>query len=327
MKKIYFIINPKARNGYCLKVWKKVENQVKKAKLPYFAFFTEYSGHAQILASQISKQNEDPKLVIAVGGDGTVHEVVNGLINQQNVTLGFIPGGSGNDFSRGFHIPGEPLEALSIIIRLWKTESGLIDIGKIMMNDQSKQFFINNMGAGFDAAISYDVNHSSIKALFNKLSMGRLIYAYFLLKKVFTYKTSTIYLSINGVKHIFENTWFVTVSNQPYYGGGMKIAPNAAVDDGQFDITVVHQLSRIKLLLVFISVFWGKHVYFKEVKTFRGREILIESDKHLYVHADGEHIGHTPLNIHLLDSAIPVLSRCIRKGEADLKERESDDFC
>jgi diacylglycerol kinase (ATP) len=327
MKIIYFIINPKARNGHCLKVWKKVETQVKKAKLPYFAFFTEYSGHAQILAANISKQNEGSKLVVAVGGDGTVHEVVNGLTNHQNVTLGFIPGGSGNDFSRGFHIPSEPLEALSVIIRLWKMESGSVDIGKITMNDESKRYFINNMGAGFDAAISHDVNQSNIKALFNKLSMGRLIYAYFLLKKVFTYKTSTIYLSINGEMHIFVNTWFVTVSNQPYYGGGMKIAPNAAVNDGQFDITVVHELSRIKLLLVFISVFWGKHVYFKEVKTFKGREISIESDSDLYVHADGEHIGHTPIKIRLLDSAIPVLSRCIRKGEADLKERESNDFC
>src|SRR5574342_31266 len=105
-----------------------------------------------------------------------------------------------------------------------------------------------------------------MKALLNKLSLGRIVYVYFLLKKLFTYKTSTIDLSIDGKKHIFEQTWFVTVSNQPYYGGGVEIAPAAEPDDGLLNIAVVHQLSRLKLLLVFISVFWGRHIHFKEGK-------------------------------------------------------------
>jgi diacylglycerol kinase family enzyme len=161
--------------------------------------------------------------------------------------------------------------------------------------------------------------------LLNKLSIGRMVYVSFLLKKLFTYKTSTIDLSIDGKKHIFEHTWFVTVSNQPYYGGGMKIAPTAKPDDRLFDITVVHQLSRWKLLLVFLSVFWGTHIHFKEVKTYTARDVFIHSNARLFVHADGEHIGFTPLKIHLQASALKILTRRKRTEEVEMKERDSND--
>jgi YegS/Rv2252/BmrU family lipid kinase len=326
MKQIYFIINPKARNGHCLKIWERVEIQLKVEQISYLAFFTEYPGHANILARQIATKKREQKIIIAVGGDGTMHEVMNGIVKEKNITLGFIPGGSGNDFSRGFQIPVDPVEALKVILRLAKQEALPIDIGKITTDDSTEHYFINNIGAGFDAVISYEVNQSKMKALLNKLSMGRLVYVYFLLKKLFTYKTSTIDLSIDGKKHIFEQTWFVTVSNQPYYGGGMKIAPVAEPDDGLFDITVVHQLSRWKLLLVFISVFWGKHIHFKEVKTYKGKVVSIQSQAALYVHADGEHVGFTPLTIHLQAKVLEVLTRRRSMEVVDLKERDSNEF-
>ncbi len=325
MKEIYFIVNPKAGNGHCFTIWERVERQLMVKKVPYLAFFTEFSGHANILAGQIALKNPVQKMIIAVGGDGTMHEVVNGAVKEHHITLGFIPGGSGNDFSRGFQVPVDPVEALEMILRLAKQTGQPIDVGKVTMNDSQEHYFINNMGAGFDATISYEVNQSRMKAIFNKLSLGRMVYVYFLLKKLFTYKTSTIDLSIDGEKHIFEQTWFVTVSNQPFYGGGMKIAPAAEPDDGLFDITVVQRLSRWKLLLVFVSVFWGKHIHFKEVKTYRGRDVSIHSQVKLFVHADGEHIGFTPLDINLQASALKVLTRRKRAEEVVLKERDSND--
>jgi YegS/Rv2252/BmrU family lipid kinase len=326
MKQIYFIINPNARNGYCLKIWKKIADQLEVEKISYLAFFTEFPGHGKILANQIAEKSHEQVLIVAVGGDGTMHEVMNGVVKYKNITLGFIPGGSGNDFSRGFQIPREPVEALKVILRLSKKEGQMIDIGQMMMENHPEHFFINNMGAGFDAIISYEVNQSRMKFLLNKLSLGRLVYVYFLLKKLFTYQSTTINLSIDGEKHILKQTWFVTVSNQPYYGGGMKIAPVALPDDGLLDITVVHQLSRFKLLLVFISVFWGRHVQFKEVKIFTGREISIQSDSPIYVHADGEHIGYTPLKVSLQSKALQVITRRQSMGDEFLKERGTNDF-
>ncbi|WP_423799337.1 diacylglycerol/lipid kinase family protein [Neobacillus sp. SAB-20_R2A] len=324
MKELYFVINPKAGNGHCYKIWRKIELELKAEEISYLAFFTEYSGHARKLAAQIAVQNNHSKIVVAVGGDGTLHEVVNGIINHPTITLGFIPGGSGNDFSRGFQIPSDPAAALKVMLRLMKSDAPLLDAGKITMQDKSEQYFINNMGAGFDALIAYQVNHSRVKALLNKFSLGRLVYVYFLLKELFCYKTSTIDLSIDGKEHKFKQTWFVTVSNQPYYGGGMKIAPAAEPQDGLLDITVVHELSRLKLLIVFISVFWGKHIYFKEVKSFQGRAITIRSDVKLYVHGDGEHAGHIPLKAEIIPKALQVLTRMRYEDEVDLKERDSN---
>ncbi|WP_342432668.1 diacylglycerol kinase family protein [Neobacillus sp. FSL H8-0543] len=308
MKQIYFIINPKARNGYCMKIWDKLENKLVEENITYQATFTEYPGHAKSLAAEIAASNDEEKIMIAVGGDGTMHEVMNGMINYKNIILGFVPGGSGNDFSRGFHIPSDPIEALQVMLRLMKSDAPLIDAGKVTMTDHAEHYFINNMGVGFDALVSHAVNQSRMKGILNKLSMGRLIYVYFLLKKLFTYKCTSIELSIEGKKHLFDNTWFVTVSNQPYYGGGMKIAPNAVPDDGIFEITVVHNLSRIKLLLVFISVFWGKHIHFKEVETFQGSMVTIQSESPVFIHADGEIIGFTPLNMQVHSKAVQVLT-------------------
>ncbi|MCM3569647.1 diacylglycerol kinase family protein [Neobacillus mesonae] len=322
MRSLYFIINPKAGNGQCYKVWGEMEAQLKAERVSYQAFFTEYPGHAKKLAEQIADKNQEDKIMTAVGGDGTLHEVMNGIMMHKNIVLGFIPGGSGNDFSREFKIPQNPVKALKMLLCLAKTEPVLIDAGKINMMNDTEEFFINNMGVGFDAFIAYQVNHSRIKPIFNKLSLGRLVYVYFLLKELFTYKTTAIELLIDGRKHTFKQTWFITVSNQPYYGGGMKIAPDAVLNDGLLDIIVVHGLSRWKLLLLFINVFWGKHVNFPEVKTFQGRMISIQSIENLFVHGDGEHIDRAPLKINIQVKAVQVLDYLRYSKEADIKVRD-----
>ncbi|HJV31007.1 MAG TPA: diacylglycerol kinase family protein [Bacillales bacterium] len=324
MRKISFIINPKAKNGYCMEIWKLIERRLVESGFQYMAFFTEYPGHAQKISAQIAAMTQEEEVIIAVGGDGTLHEVMNGVMNNKNMILGFIPGGSGNDFSRGFQIPTDPIEALQAMKRLMNKDATVIDTGKIHLDNESENYFINNMGAGFDALISYEVNQSPMKSLLNKLRLGRLVYVYVLLKKLFTYQCSTISLMIDGKKHIFEHTWFVTVSNQPYYGGGMKIAPKAVPDDGILDITIVHHLSRIKLLFVFISVFWGKHIHFKEVEMLTGRTISIDSQANLFVHADGEFIGYTPLKIQVQPNSLKVLTRRKSDKRMELMEEEME---
>jgi diacylglycerol kinase family enzyme len=146
MKKLFFIINPKAGNGGCMKIWKQVEKKLKDARLPFDAFLTEYPDHAKIIAEQILMDHPGKRLfLIAVGGDGTLSEVINGIAPRKNIKVGFIPGGSGNDFSRGFHVPSDPLEALNLVIKCMENETANIDIGKITLNAQTTQYFINNM--------------------------------------------------------------------------------------------------------------------------------------------------------------------------------------
>ncbi|QED48994.1 diacylglycerol/lipid kinase family protein [Cytobacillus dafuensis] len=317
MKNIYFIINPQAKNGYCQKVWNRLEKILIEQKTSYMAFFTEYSGHAEEISQTIAAKAEGNRTtIIAVGGDGTMHEVLNGAALFSNVQVAFIPCGSGNDFSRGFGIPKKPSEALlSLLKELAQHNPIFVDTGKILTEDNKDIYFINNMGAGFDALISREVNRSRIKRLLNRFSLGKFVYVYFLLKNMFTYKPVSMDIKIDGRKYSFHSAWFVTVSNQPYYGGGMKISPDASPFDGVLNITVVHNLSRIKLLFVFITVFWGGHTKFKEVTALTGRSIKIHSSSALFAHADGEDIGYTPLKVSACHKALPVILCGILKEE------------
>jgi diacylglycerol kinase (ATP) len=310
MSKLYFIVNPKAGNGKAMSIWSKIEKKLAIEEVSYTPFYTEKSGHAKQLAKQIVENSEQKSInLIVLGGDGTINEVINGIGNDvSKVRLGVIPGGSGNDFSRGFKIPRDPKAAFSFLLKQIKGDSPTFDLGKIEFEAGREHFFINSTGAGFDALISYEANHSKWKGLLNRLSLGQLVYVIILLKNLFSYKCSTVELSIDGKKHSFPDTWFVTVSNQPYYGGGMKIAPFAVPKDGKLNVTVVSQLSRIKLLLVFISVFWGKHIKFKEVHTFLAQQVSIYSQEPIYVHSDGEHIGLTPLQLTVNDKPISILT-------------------
>ena len=297
MKLLFFIVNEKAANGRAHKVWKRVKRELEEKEINYRSFQTKYPKHAEELARQLGSLYRDKmEAVIVVGGDGTVHEVVNGLVDYPTVKIGFIPAGSGNDFSRGFGVPKSPLEALSFIIKKKQLSGKRFDIGKVMVNGRTKkEYFVNNIGAGFDAEVCKLTNESKMKKYFNKIGLGSLAYVGSLIRLLFTYKLTNINIEIDGKICRYEKVWFVTVSNQPFFGGGMKIAPKADPTDGCMDVTIVHHLSRLKLLFVFVTVFFGKHTGFKEVVQQKGKRVSIKSDDSMVVHADGELIGQLPL--------------------------------
>jgi diacylglycerol kinase (ATP) len=310
MKVLYFIVNPQAKNGYGLSVWKKAEKELKKDKVPFQVFFTEYAGHAKEIVEYIGKKA--PKAtIVAVGGDGTLHEVINGVIDFPQIKIGFIPGGSGNDFSRGFFIPKDPVACVQFLIKQLKKEPQLIDLGKTKNSTLEETYFMNNMGVGFDAVVANEANQSRLKSIFNRFSLGTLVYAILLIKQLFSYRCTNVEIVVDGKPYYFPSTWFITVANQPFYGGGMKIAPDACSDDGVLDIIVVHNLAKIKFLAVFISVFWGGHVRFKEVITLRGKRITITPDQQMMIHADGESAGQTPVTIETIHKSLPVIANRI----------------
>lgn len=309
MEPIYFIVNPHAKNGSCREIWRNIEKSVSISKISFLAFFTEYPGHAREIASSLAgKSNGKTAVIVAVGGDGTLHEVVNGVAGFHHVTIGFIPGGSGNDFSRGFAIPKNPAEALQLLVKNIRQPGHPIDLGLIQHNELQETYFMNNMGVGFDAVVAKEANESEMKMLLNRFSLGRLVYVYILIKKLLTYRVTPVELTVDGKVYKYDAAWFVTVSNQPYYGGGMKIAPATLAHDGLLDVTVVHNISRWKLLMIFISVFWGKHTSFKEVEQFTGKSITINTKQDVPAHADGEVIGFAPLNIQACPDALTIFS-------------------
>ncbi|MGG0656295.1 diacylglycerol/lipid kinase family protein [Rummeliibacillus pycnus] len=285
--KLLFIINENAGNGSVIQKWNKLKS---KLSVPYKVEFTEYPCHATEIVKKHANEDEQPLLVIAIGGDGTIHEVIQGAVYFSHTIVGAIAAGSGNDFGRGF----ENFNSVEEIERFLQQPITQVemDIG-ILKTEDDRKYFMNSAGYGFDATISKLVNHSKVKKNLNKLGLGKLSYIYFLIKTLFTYNRFTLTLLHNGEEEVFHHVWFVVASNQPYYGGGMKISPKSIPNDGLIELTIVNEVSRLKLLLLFMTVFFGQHTKLKAVKQFTASEFEIIMDEHIIAHTDGEYAGES----------------------------------
>lgn len=282
--KIHFIVNEHAGSGRGKKVWMELKNAF---TFQYEEHITQYTGHAKLLAKTITESVNEDVLIIAVGGDGTVHEVINGVVDSDRVVVGHVSAGSGNDFKRGFYSFSNAQEIEHFLKEKKSIQQN--DTGIMIWNDE--QFlFVNNAGIGFDAYVTTMVNSSKVKKWFNKLGVGKLSYVYFTIFGLFTFPLFEIEIEVDGRTIKYNNVWLACISNQPYFGGGMKISPRSIVNDGKIELTIVHNLSRIKLLLLFVTVFFGSHEKMKEVAQFKAEQFTIIVKEPLLGHVDGERL-------------------------------------
>jgi len=287
---ITIIVNPAAGNGKALKRWKGFK---KGLDFSFDLKITSKAKEATELTRELTK-NKGQKLIIAFGGDGTAHEVIEGAMDSKDCIVGVIGAGSGNDFGRGFNSFKTPSELNRYVREL--SGSKKMDIG-FLQTIQQDYYFVNNSGIGFDAYVAYQVNKSSIKKFLNKFGLGKLAYTYYLVQTLVTFKRFQLIVESNNQVHKFQNVWFATVSNQPFFGGGMKISPKSIPSDGLIEVTVAHDLSRLKLLLVFVTVFFGAHTKFKEVHQHQSESFTLVTDKIVFRHTDGEFAGRTSPDI------------------------------
>jgi diacylglycerol kinase (ATP) len=293
----YFIVNQVSGNGKGMKVWMEIERLLQAKQVNYRVFFTERPKHATEIAKDLVKNNE-AEIVVAIGGDGTIHDVANGLIGS-NVTLGCIPAGSGNDFSRGLIGSVDHKKALDQIL---SGKGRKIDIARI-----NHECCLTVVGIGFDGKVAKTTDESKHKKWLNSVGLGNLTYVFSFIQVLFHYQPTNLHLTIDEKRIALSNVWLIAVANFPFYGGGMAICPEARCDDGMLDICVVHNISRWKLLRVFPHVFKGKHVIHPAVTMFSGKQIEIHSDSPLIIHGDGEIIGETPVKIMIEEDALHVI--------------------
>lgn len=298
---VLIIVNPLAGNGKALPRWERFR---KTLTFSYEVLMTKGPKDATSIAKKASEMHEQ-LLLIAFGGDGTAHEVIEGVIGCTHCTVGVVGAGSGNDFGRGFVSFKTAAQLNHYVSSSLLTKS--IDIGLLKLKDKDC-YFVNNAGIGFDATVAFNVNHSSLKKRLNYLGLGKLAYTYYVVKTLVTFKRFSLTISNDQMDEEFQNVWFATVSNQPFFGGGMKISPDSIPSDGRIELTVVHDLSRLKLLLVFATVFLGKHTQFKEVQQFTSTSYKISTDQNVLRHTDGEFAGTT--NIDEEDEFLVLRDRC-----------------
>src|SRR5690606_11575715 len=242
--------------------------------IPHKIRFTTSSGEITAVCRQLaerSRMQAAPEsegvtdVVAVVGGDGTVHEAVNGLLHAEAherpgecgpmiPALAYIPAGSGNDYARGHGIPLNPEQALASLIeairhRRVKRVDVLAAFGQTIA--------ASSFGAGLDAAVAYAANRSYAKRLLGRIGLGSVAYALTLIRVLAAYRPADGVLEVDGRRHTLRKVWLATLSNIDSYGGGMRINPDAVPDDGLSDVCIVSGLSRLGLLFAFPRVYRG----------------------------------------------------------------------
>lgn len=283
------IVNPAAGGGRVRRRWPRLEAALRERGVSWQAFWTEDAGHATDLAERASQQGYDA--VVAVGGDGTLNEVVNGAIGS-DVPVGLIPLGTGVDFSRSARLPRSPGEALDVIL---SGNVRRVDVG--VVNDR---YFCNVAGTGFDATVADRINRSGLKR------GGMLPYIQAIFQTLFTYNNSPFKISLDDETYEVTSL-LMAVANGRYYGGGLMICPEAELEDGSFDVCIVGDVGKFSTLLLLPRVFSGGHRTHPLVQFVRARRVTVEGPTDLRIQADGELIGNLPAKFEMKQAALPML--------------------
>lgn len=295
-----FIINPKAGKGKTINIIPKIKEIFSEHYENYIIEITKYPGHATIIANEYT--SKDNYRVYAVGGDGTLNEVLNGMVGS-NSLLGVIPCGSGNDFIKSIYMKKFDDDIIN------DTINGIVqvmDLGKVQ-----NRYFLNISSVGIDAEVANNV----LKYKKFPFISGALAYLLSVITTILKYKSKEIEITIDD-KKININTILLAVANGRYYGGGFMVAPKANLQDGYFDLCLVSTLSKIKMLVLFPKLINGTHDKIKEVSFYKAKSVNIIAKKEMSINIDGELIKSKRVNYEIIERGINFIVPVIfRQGE------------
>ncbi len=281
-----FIVNPHSRSGKARAYWEEVRRVLDARHIPYTAHLTQYAGHAVQIAHELSADGTE-RTIVAMGGDGTLNEVLTGLQSFDHVTLGYLPTGSGNDFARGLGIRRPPLEMLG---RLLSSPSvRRLDVGEVTLEDGTVRRFADSCGIGYDAQVCRDLLSSRVKTVFNALHIGKLAYLAIGVGAFFRHRFfSGTLIPEDGAPVPLKKIFFLSFQNLPYEGGGYRFAPDADPADGKLSVCCVSGYGKPTLLPIMLSSRSGGHIGSRAVRTFEGRRFCLEVSAPAALHTDGE---------------------------------------
>ena len=237
------------------------------------------------------------KCVIACGGDGTLHEVVNTIAGVPDVTLGVLPCGRGNDLATAMKIPRKPERAIQTLL---SGTTRRMDLGHVRSEKGSEHYFTTIATCGYDTEVSRLA--ASRKTPF----AGTASYIYAAIVTLKDYECPSV--RIEGDFGIYENAILLTATGiTSSYGGGFKIVPNARFDDGLFDVCIIRSVSSFTVLGLMVTLFWGGHVFHPAVEIHQTRSLKIETDPPVMLYADGEPMCETPATIEIIKHGLNVL--------------------
>lgn len=299
------IVNPKAGMGYGLRDWPLISNQLNKCGVEFTCVFTEKKYHAVELT--VKAINDGYRKIVAVGGDGTVNEIVNGIFIQKQVAttdilLAVIPVGTGNDWVRMFGVPQHYSEAVKAIVETCTVCQDVALIGYTETRVTHRRYMANVAGIGFDAIAN---------RYFNKMKdegrKGRGLYIVGVIKALLKYKSKRFIIKLDN-EVFFDGYMFnASIGIGPYNGGGMNPMPAAVFNDGLIDITIVRRINKLWMLGSFRKLYNGKIYTHPKVLAAQARRIEVESFPPSPIEIDGEALGFSPFVFEVVPESITVV--------------------
>ena len=309
----FVIVNLRSGGGRTRHEWKAIHRSL-EAAYPHMSLgITQRRGDATALVRNALREGHHE--IVAVGGDGTINEAVNGFFDANgpiapDAVFGFVTSGTGGDFRKTFGIaPGHE----AAIARLKRAQARPVDVGRVncltRKGEPTARYFINIASFGLSGVIVDKVNRARIAKLFG----GSFAFAFHSAAGMFGYKNRTIRIRVDGDYDEIATISTVAVANGQYFGGGMRVAPNAKPDDGYFDVIVMSGTSKRQALADMKQIYTGEHLDNPAVRALRGVKIMaapVAETRHrpVLIEVDGESAGQLPATFEILPRALNL--RC-----------------
>jgi YegS/Rv2252/BmrU family lipid kinase len=281
------LVNPSSAGGKTLKVLPRVEAALDARRAVFRVEKTRSLEHGVELALRAIELGEVP---VVVSGDGLLG-AVGGAMAGAETPLGLIPGGRGNDLARALGIPAEPEAAVDVVLA---GRTRVIDVG-----EANGKRFLGIVSVGFDSECNRLANETNFLR-------GNWVYAYSMVRTLIGWKSARFTLAV-GEERKRLSGYFVAVANNSVYGGGMYIAPEAKLDDGEFDVVSIGEGGKLHFLLGLRDVLKGNHLGKEEVSVFRTPRLELDASRPFPVYADGDHLTDLPVSLRVLPRCLSIL--------------------
>jgi YegS/Rv2252/BmrU family lipid kinase len=281
------LVNPSSAGGKALKLLPRIEAALDARRAVFRVERTRSLEHGVELALQAVELGEIP---VVVSGDGLMG-AIGGAMAGTETPVGLIPGGRGNDLARALGIPDEPEAAVDVVLG---GHSRRIDVG-----EANGRRFLGIASVGFDSECNRLANETHF-------IRGNLVYAYSMVRTLVGWKPARFTIAL-GQERKRLTGYFVDVANNRVYGGGMYIAPEAKIDDGEFDVVAIREVGKLRFLRGLRDVLKGAHLDKDEVTTFRASRLELDASRPFPVYADGDHLTDLPVSLRVLPRCLSIL--------------------
>lgn len=304
------IVNRKARGGYVGQKWPVLEPQIREALGPVQVRFTERQGDGTPLCR--SALQGGAALVLAMGGDGTASEVAAGFMDEQggaaprreDACFGFLPCGSGGDLRRTFDTPTDLRAAAQAVAR---ARPRRLDLGSLRYTrhdgSPGHTYFINIASCGISGLVDELVNRSS------KLLGGTFTFFSASVRATFRYRNQRVRVQLDDGPALEQRIYTLAVANGQYFGGGMRVAPEARPDDGLLDVVTLGDLGVVEALALSGAIYKGEHLQRRKISAARARQVTltpVDEGAQVLLDVDGETPGRLPATFTVLPGALPA---------------------